>query len=257
MTATSALYCPGNRPDRFEKAFLAADQIILDLQDSVAQDQKLYALDRVVDFLVSKSASQLSRIQVRVESNPTEVASLEPFADQLTIRVSRVETREDLSLWKGFRSVIPLVETSRGMLNLPEIAETKNVVSLAIGELDLTTELDASSPEMVRYLRIQLILASAAFGLPAPMMSAWTKLSDVNGFKQDCLEGRSLGFWGRTAIHPTQVPIIHEVFSTGQDAEFGKAEKRDLLEQSGGVALDSEGNMIDQASVRSRRLRRT
>lgn len=256
MRTTSALYCPGNRPDRFEKAFSAADQVILDLQDSVAPDQKAFALDQVINFLTSKPTSDLNRVQVRVESTASELAALEPFADDITIRLSRVEKREDLIIWEKFRSVIPLVETSLGILNLREIAEPENVVSLAMGELDLTTELDASSPELVRHLRIQLVLASAAFGLPAPMMSAWTKLSDADGFRQDCIEGRSLGFWGRTAVHPSQLTTIHEIFAVAEDSEVEKAETKLLLEQSGGVALDAKGNMIDQASVRGRRLRR-
>lgn len=253
----SALYCPGNRPDRFEKALTAADQLILDLQDSVALDQKEFALNQVVQYLTSKSESEIARIQVRVESTEAERTALDRFSSNLTIRVSRVETQADLHIWSQFQNVIPLVETALGMSNLGEIGSQENVASLAIGELDLTTELAATSPDIIRHLRIQLVLASAANGLPAPMMSAWTKLSDSEGLKRDCIEGRSLGFTGRTAIHPDQVPIIEEIFSPDRDPSADRRVTQELIEKSGGVAVDAHGNMVDQASLRGRRLRRT
>lgn len=249
----SALYCPGDRPDRFEKARLSgADLVILDLQDSVANDQKRRALEYVIAYLSTKTAEELRTIQVRVDCKTTVPSELLPFAPDLAIRLPRVEHPDDLSPWSEFREVIALVETSRGIRRIDEIATSSLVSSLAIGELDLTTELGADNPNLTRHLRIELLLASAAAGLPAPMMSAWTQLSNQEGFRKDCEEGLTLGFTGRTAIHPKQVELINRVFDV-RPVVSRAASAREVLGPGGGVALDAEGNMIDTAVLRNRK----
>lgn len=249
----SALYCPGDRPDRFEKARLSgADIIILDLQDSVAQDQKRNALENVIAYLSSKTAEELRTIQVRVDSKAKVPTELLPLAPNLAIRLPQVEHPDELSRWSEFREVIALVETSKGIRRIDEIATSGLVSSLAIGELDLTTELGGDNPNLIRHLRIELLLASAAAGLPAPMMSAWTQLSNQEGLRKDCEEGLTLGFTGRTAIHPKQVEVINRVFNVRP--VLGRAARaREVLGPHGGVALDGEGNMIDTAVLRARK----
>ena len=224
----SALYCPGNRPDRFTKAINSgADQLILDLQDSVPLDEKSAALESVLGFLGHLDAASAQNVQVRVNEVPAQI-----------------------SPWRDFRQIVPLVETAKGLANLSAIAESPKVKMLAIGELDLSRELNSRHPDMIRHLRIQIVLASAAFGLRPPMMSAWTNLSDMDGLRIDTIEGRGLGFLGRVAIHPKQIPVIKEAFAVPESELRHKKEVLVLLGEEGGVAVDSEGNMVDRANLR-------
>jgi citrate lyase subunit beta/citryl-CoA lyase len=84
------------------------------------------------------------------------------------------------------------------------------------------------------------------------MMSAWTNLSNPEGFVNDCDRGRDLGFVGRTAIHPSQIPVIQEAFQVSSSELERKREIEKLIGQSGGVALSSAGDMVDSANLRTR-----
>jgi len=249
----AALYCPGNRADRFNKAMNSgADQVILDLQESVPLGEKSAALEAVLGFLGSLEAASAKKVQVRVNEGIEELPSLSKFAHLITLRIPRVEVPEQISPWIDFRQIVPLVETAKGLANLSAIAESPKVKMLAIGELDFSRELHSRHPDMIRYLRIQIVLASAAFGLRPPMMSAWTNLSDMEGLRMDTIEGRTLGFLGRVAIHPKQIPVIKEAFAVPESELRYQKEVLDLLGEEGGVAVDSDGNMVDRANLRPR-----
>jgi citrate lyase subunit beta / citryl-CoA lyase len=253
VVARSALYCPGDRPDRFDKArFSGADILILDLQDSVAANQKLNALGYVSEYLSSLTVEDRRTIQVRVDSKTEVPTELVPFAKDLAIRLPQVEHPDDLSQWSEFREIIALVESARGIRRIDDIATSSLVSALAIGELDLTTELGGNDPSLINHLRIELLLASAAAELPAPMMSAWTQLSNQEGLRKDCDQGLALGFAGRTAIHPKQVEVINRVFSASP-SEDRATRALGVLGTQGGVGVDEEGNMIDAAMLRIRR----
>ena len=250
---TVALYCPGDKPEKFQKAQSAeADFMILDLQDSVASRDKSFALESVMEFLATQKNTELEKIEVRVNGDPVEAKKLQRFSEYLSIRLPRVETAEQLDDWASFRRVTPLVETSLGMQNLEAIANHPKVCILAMGEADLLSELGANDLSITNYFRIRLITVSAAAGLERPMMSAWTKLSDSAGLEQDCLVGKSLGFTGRTAIHPKQIPVIKQAFSETESEKQKRMEIQAQLGNHGGVALDKNGDMIDTAHIRNR-----
>lgn len=250
---TSALYVPGNKPAWFLKALDGdADQVILDLQDSVPLNEKDQALSEVVSFLKSASKDQISKLQVRVCGTEKELQALKEASASISIRLPKVENRASLEPWSVFRYLVPLIESARGFLSIDEIAGHPKVEMLAMGELDLASELLTSHPDVFSHLRMQLILASAANGLRPPMMSAWTNLSNPEGFVHDCYRGRDLGFVGRTAIHPSQIPVIQEAFQVSSSELERKREIEKLIGQSGGVALSSAGDMVDSANLRTR-----
>lgn len=253
---TTALYCPGNKPAWFEKALSGdADQVILDLEDSVPPSDKPQALEYISEFLASLGAQDLRRVQIRVNGSQEEIAALEPFAASISIRLPKVEDPSQLEPWMEFRTLVPLIESARGFQALNEIGANPKVEMLAMGELDLESELLTSDQQVMDYLRIQLVIASAACSLRPPMMSAWTRITDYEGLKIDCERGKGLGFVGRTAVHPSQLEVISEAFRSVQFDQSQDQQKALLIEGSGGVALDSEGNMLDAASLRRRNSR--
>lgn len=250
-TTTIGLYCPGDRPDRFQKALdSGADFIILDLEDSVSKANKHLALDSVVEFLNELPEKDKTRLEVRVNRLNSEKAALKKFENWLSVRLPELEQQDQLDNWSNFNQLTPLIETSYGMQNINDIAKHPKIKTLAIGETDLMQQLGASHPAILTHFRIQLINASAAHGLPRPMMSAWTQLSDPEGFFQDCLAGKSMGFAGRTVIHPDQVPIARKAFSETDQERAKREEIAELMGEQGGVARDSNGDMIDSAHTK-------
>lgn len=249
-----ALYCPGHKREMFEKALSSdADEVILDLQDSVPSDQKEQALENVMRFLAEYDFTQ-KPIQVR--PNPErdkDVEALAAFGSKITLRVPQAEHPLGSLFELGFQRIIPLIETAKGVVNMQQIAESPGTVMLAMGEADLVGDLSSSSHLMINHIRAALIIGSRAAELPRPMMSAWTKLSDQEGLLADCRAGLAMGFYGRTAIHPKQIPVIIAGFAASAlEQQFSAS--METLGPNGGVGLDVDGNMIDTAWLRRRNL---
>ena len=247
-----ALYCPGHKREMFEKALSTnADEVILDLQDSVPGDRKEQALQNVIHFLAEYDFSQKA-IQVRLDpERDKDAQALAFFGSKITLRVPQAEKPLSSLFELGFQRIIPLIETAKGVINMRNIAESPGTVMLAMGEADLLGDLSSSSQLMINHIRAALIIESRAAELPRPMMSAWTKLSDQDGLLSDCQAGLTLGFFGRTAIHPKQISVITAGFAPGwlKDQYSSSLE---TLGPNGGVGLDVDGNMIDTAWLRRR-----
>jgi citrate lyase subunit beta/citryl-CoA lyase len=246
-----ALYCPGHKVELYSKAVGSmADEVIIDLQDSVPSNQKDNAIGNAIDFLGSFDFSK-KPIQVRIDrTRPDDIEALRKFASQITLRIPQAEGSLVEFFDLGFIRVIPLIETARGVSNMAAVSESPGTVLLAMGEADLAADLSTSSDVLIRQIRGSLLIASRSAGLPRPMMSAWTRLSDQDGLIADCRHGEEMGFYGRVAIHPKQISAIVDGFSSAERRDRESRVIRDSLGTEGGVALDAGGNMVDSAWLR-------
>lgn len=127
------------------------------------------------------------------------------------------------------------------------------VTGLSLGEADLRSDLGVSSEDGLSWVRSRIIVAARAAGLPPPAMSAYTDVVDLAGLARSCERGRVLGFAGRTAIHPRQLPVIAEAFRPTA-AELASA--RQLIDsyEAGaaagrGVVVLPDGRMADAAMI--------
>lgn len=261
-TLVTGLYVPGDRPDRFDKAVATgADLVILDLEDAVAPDQKATARVAVVRWLSARGQSTTGPvIQVRINAHNgddhgadfrADLTALAPVRASFELRVSKVETAEDLdavvALAPG-RPLAALIETARGVENAQLIAQHKAVVRLALGESDLASDLGTADPAAMDYARVRVLFAARAAGLPAPMLSAFTDIRNVEALRADTERGRALGWVGRTAVHPTQLAVIADVFRPGSDAvAWATAVVASI--QDGGVSTLASGEMVDPAML--------
>ena len=247
----TALYVPGDRPDRFEKAATSGTQlVIVDLEDAVAPDRKALARDEVVTWLSSRSFDSVA-IEVRVNAGDADdlaaVAALDPAVG---IRVPKVEIADDLdevaSIVGSDRAIAALVETAVGVESLSAIASHSSVTSISLGEADLTSDLGSHDDAVLDWVRIRLLVATRAAGLPAPMMSVYPAIGDLDGLRAATERGRDMGFVGRTAVHPSQLPVIAAAFRPSAD---DIAWATDVLEltASGGVGRLPSGDMVDPA----------
>ncbi len=275
--ARSYLYVPADATERLMSAGgRGADAVIADLEDAVALNHKDLGLHNVIEWLNSGHPAS-SEMWVRV--NPSqrgleEIAAL--FHDNLSgICLPKVSGPEDIervaSLLdkleamanrKSPVSLMPLVESAIAVQTLPGIATASRVLRLQIGEIDLAADLGvAGGDESIEldHSRASVVIASTAAGLLPPVGAVSTEFRDLEGFAASTRRLRRGGFIGRAAIHPAQIPIIHDVYAASPD-EISRAQR--LVSQydaalacGNGVVLGDDGRMVDEAVVRqSRRL---
>lgn len=218
-----ALYVPGDRPERFAKAAASgADLVVIDLEDAVAPAAKAAARVHAADYLTGSTVS--TPFALRINSCRSEV-----FADDLTllrrlagsgrlpaeVRVPKVESAADIADVAGIPgiAIAVLIETARGLVAVHGIAAAEGIVSIGLGEADLRSELMVDGDIGMAHPRSILVVAAAAAGLRAPAMAAYPDLPDLDGLADSCAAGRALGCYGRSAVHPNQVPVIRRAFS--------------------------------------------
>lgn len=251
MTATaqnrprrSCLYMPGANPRALEKAkTLAADTLILDLEDAVAPDAKAEARDTVCGAVKAGGYGK-REVVIRINGLDTEWgmddlkaavaagpdAILAPKVidggdiDHLDDALSRAGAPEDLGLWV-------MIEMPKAILNIKDIAEAAGrtrLTAFVMGTNDIAKELRAvNDPDRLAFQTFfGLTLAAArAYDILA-IDGVYNDISNAEGLENEVRQGRLLGFDGKTLIHPSQISITNEVFAP---AEADVAQAHDVI----------------------------
>jgi citrate lyase subunit beta/citryl-CoA lyase len=250
MSERSYLFVPGNRPERFDKAFAAgADVVIIDLEDAVAPVGKLAARESVRAWLTPAKP-----VFVRLNAASTEwfAADLE-LATLPGVRGVALPMAEDDEAIREIHAragaamkIVPLIETALGLWRAERIAAAPGVERLAFGSVDFQLDTGiASDREGLLFARSQLVIASRVAGRLAPVDGVSVALDDEALLRDDVARARSLGFGGKLCIHPKQVAAINAGFCT-QAAELAWAKKvLEAAAHSGGNAVRLEGKLID------------
>ncbi|TDD30461.1 CoA ester lyase [Kribbella turkmenica] len=255
----TALYVPANRPDRFAKAVAAgSDLVVFDLEDAVPVDDKADARGWAVAWI---AANATGAVEVRVNAPGTpwiedDLAAV-AAVPRIRVRVPKVESAAEVhAVLEQVPSakITALIESPLGLEKAFEIASADpRVVAVALGEADLAGSLGVDGSAGLAWARSRLVTASRAAGLGAPMMSVYPHVNDADGLRRTSLEGRALGFVGRTAIHPRQLATIVECFTptavqvAEAEALLAAVEKAGVTE--GGVIVLPDGRMVDPAMV--------
>ena len=254
----SYLFAPGHNAKLLNRVFHAgADAVMLDLEDAVPPDAKQTARAMVAEVLLDHPA------WVRVNASQTGwcAADLEAVADRaFGIRIPKVESASDVQ-WVTARApgkpIICAIESARGVLVAQEIAAVPGVRFLAMGGVDLQRDLNTSGGNLqTLYARSHLVLASRAAGIEPPIDSVFPLLDDTDGLRDQALFARSLGFFGKSAIHPRQLETLHDVFTpTAVEIDWAQSVLAGFEEAGGaGFALPS-GEFVDlPVADRARRL---
>jgi citrate lyase subunit beta/citryl-CoA lyase len=254
----SYLFAPGHNEKLLTKVFDAgADAIMLDLEDAVPPEHKETARRLVAEVLVDHPA------WVRVNAARTDwcEADLKAVgAVAYGIRIPKAESPDDVR-WVVERApgkpIICAIESARGVLAAYDIASVPGVRHLAMGGVDLQKDLHAESGNLqTLYVRSHLVVASRAAGLEPPIDSVYPRLDDEAGLREQAEFARSLGFFGKSAIHPKQLPILHEVFTPGEDEVAWAREVLEAFDAAGGAALQlPSGEFVDlPVAERARRV---
>jgi len=254
----SYLFAPGHNEKLLGRVFDAgADAVMLDLEDSVPPDAKQRARAMVADVLGDRAA------WVRINAVGTELAAadLEAIAGlAVGIRIPKVESSADVH-WVRERvpdtPLICAIESARGLIAAHEIAQVAGVRHLSLGGVDLRRDLGASDGNLqTLYARSHLVVESRAAGLDPPIDSVYARLDDEAGLRAQTEFARSLGFFGKSAIHPRQLPILHDVFTPSTEELEWAQTVLDAFEASGGGAVKlPDGEFVDlPVADRARRL---
>lgn len=268
----SVLYMPGSRPRALEKArALPADALILDLEDAVAPAEKPRARDLVAEA-VEAGGYGGRKLLIRINGFDTEWGEADiaraALAGPDAVLLPKVETADDIRgaaerlerLGAPERTRIwAMMETPRGILNAAAIAAAHpRLEGFVLGTNDLVKDLGAAHTADRVPLITSLgfcLLAARAEGLIC-VDGVYNAFQDLEGLRAVCIQGREMGFDGKTLIHPDQLAVTNEVFAPSaadvalaeaQVAAFEEAEAR-----GEGVAV-LNGRIVENLHVVSAR----
>jgi len=227
------LYLPGNNPDLMLNAGLfGADEIILDLEDSVSPAEKDAARVLVRNTLLAVDFGDAEKL-VRINPLDTpygraDIEMIVPAGPDMLLIPKCNEAKDILDVEKlvagieaaqGFKHKIlfmPLIETARGVLNAHEIAKASDrVVAMCWGAEDLSADLGVERTKEGRESFVSrglIILAAKAAGVQ-PLDTVFSDIRDTEGLIESTKEAIALGFEGKGVIHPGQIEPIHTVFA--------------------------------------------
>jgi citrate lyase subunit beta/citryl-CoA lyase len=264
----SVLYMPGSNARALEKAkTLAADALILDLEDAVAPDAKATARTLVTDA-VKTGGYGPREIVIRINgldtpwghddlaaavaAGPDAILLPKPSSgadiDRASAAMRQAGASESMRLWA-------MIETPIAILKAAEIAGAarhagSRLSVLVMGTNDLVKEtgaiLDAERTSALYWLSAALT-AARAYGLTI-LDGVYNNFRDIEGYAKECRQGRQLGFDGKTLIHPDQIALANEVFSPpAAEVEFARKiiAAFDLPENKGKGVLNLEGRMVE------------
>ena len=251
----SLLFVPGSRADRFRKALdSGADAVCFDLEDAVPKAQKQEAR-AIIGRLPMQGAAKVGRF-LRINGLATAdglrdllaLAQANHAPDALLVPKVAAPREMDLigNLLDPGPPLIAILETAAGIEAAAAVAAHPQVAALLFGSADYCADTGAAMQwDGLAYARGRIIAAAVAHQVLA-IDGVWPDVQDGEGALADTQRIRGLGFRARCAIHPRQVPFIHQGFAPPAE-ELAKARKIvAAFEAGGGAAILVEGMMIDQ-----------
>ncbi|MGW9399138.1 HpcH/HpaI aldolase/citrate lyase family protein [Streptomyces sp. NPDC055642] len=255
------LYAPGDRPPVVAKALASgAHVVVIDLEDAVAPDRKAYARSATAELLRDPQPVPV-HVRVNALSGPWGRADLEavaPAPGLSGLRLPKVSSPSDVvrvarrvvSARGGVPPLYALLESALGIERAHAVATAHpSLRGIAIGEADLRADLGVRDDVGLDYSRSRVVVAARAAGLPPPTQSVHPDTRDLDGLMASCARGRALGFLGRAAIHPRQLPVIEQAYlPSEQEIEQAETVLKAAAMTQGAQALP-DGTFIDKAVV--------
>ena len=258
---------PGANTRALEKAkSLPADSLILDLEDAVAPDAKAQARENIRAALVTGFGHREAVVRINGLNTQWGLDDLKAFADTKAdaILLPKVESasqiRDVASLLKQFNpestmKIWAMIETPLAIFKLPEIANSHPMLeALVLGTSDLVKDLHArhtpSRVETQTALSLS-VLAARAHQL-CVLDGVHLSLDDEDGLRQSCIQGRDMGFDGKTLIHPSQIALANQIFGPSLE-EIDEARQRitayeAAISSGAGIAV-LNGKLVEELHI--------
>jgi citrate lyase subunit beta/citryl-CoA lyase len=263
----SVLYMPGANTRALEKAkSLAADSLILDLEDAVAPEAKVSARANIQAALESGFGHRETVVRINGLNTPWGLDDLKAFAHSKAdaILIPKVESAAQIQVVaEQIKQLNPshqltiwaMIETPMALFRLPEICSAHPLLeTLVLGTSDLVKDLHARhTPDRVETLTaLSLSVLAARAHQLCVLDGVHLSLDDELGLKSSCIQGRDMGFDGKTLIHPSQIAIANDIFGPSP-GEIEEAKQRiaayELAIQSGAGIAVLNGKLIEELHI--------
>lgn len=254
------LFVPGTRPDRFIKALdSGADSIIIDLEDAVAAEDKQTARDAVRSAWPTFTAEQKKQLIIRSNSPGSHFYAADLILvkelDAACLLIPKSESRDQINGAAQIlpnTAIIPMIETAIGLDHLNEIANSEQVLRLALGNIDLQADLgmvcDQQETEL-QTARFQMVVASRLAQIAPPIDGVTPSTDNIDRIIDDAERAKRMGFGGKLCIHPKQVSIVRDAFMPSEDEVSWAYRVIEADKTSKGGAVKLDGRMIDRPVV--------
>ncbi len=251
------LFCPADRPERYEKAAARADAVLLDLEDAVRPDDRPAARRALAEQRLDPD-----RVVVRINPAGTDdhQRDLEVVRGSAyrQIMLAKTENAADLDALADLE-IIALCETARGVTYASEIAAHTAVIALMWGAEDLVASLggtssrgpDGSYRAVASYARSRVLLAAGAEG-KAAIDTVHLDIADLDGLEAEARDAAASGFAATACIHPSQVATVRRAYQPSpDDVAFARAVLLQAEGEHGVFAF--HGLMVDEPVLRHAR----
>ncbi|MDN3937334.1 CoA ester lyase [Arthrobacter sp. YD4] len=258
LMGPALLFCPADRPERYQKAADRADTVIVDLEDAVAPADKQRARGAILAQLGSAGdVPELDPSRTIIRINPAGTEEFEKDLHCLRhtpyrhVMLAKAESAEQLRELEGF-SVIALCETAAGIVNAPAIAAEPNVLGLMWGAEDLIASLGGTSSRtddggyraVALHARSTVLLAARAAGKEA-VDSVYVNIPDLDGLAAESRDAVASGFGSKACIHPNQVAVVREAYAPSEEEVATARELLEAAAAAGTGVFQFQGKMID------------
>ncbi len=255
------LYLPAANARAIDKArTLAADMLLLDLEDSVAPAAKEGARAAAVAAVAAGFGDREAGIRVNGFGTAWAAADFQAVAASAAdfLVVPKVESVDDARravALSGGKPVLAMIETPKAVLRAGDIAEVPGIRGFIAGFNDLAKDLRArvdAGRLALLYSASAIVLAARAAGILA-FDGVFTAIADLEGLEAEAAEGLALGFDGKTCIHPGQLAVVNRLFTPSAaelaDARGVVAAHAEALAAGRGVAT-WKGRLVEELHVR-------
>ena len=258
LMGPALLFCPADRPERYQKAAERSDAVIVDLEDAVAPADKQRARGAILAQLGSAGdVPELDPSRTIIRINPAGTEEFEKDLHCLKhtpyrhVMLAKAESAAQLRELDGY-GVIALCETAAGIVNAAAIAAEPNVVGLMWGAEDLLASLGGTSSRdddgayraVALHARSTVLLAARAFGKDA-VDSVYVNIPDLDGLAAESRDAVASGFGSKACIHPNQVAVVRAAYAPSESDVAAATELLDAATAAGTGVFQYKGKMID------------
>ena len=262
----SLIFAPGNKPEMIPKAMATgADIVTVDLEDAIAPDDKVAARQRtlawfganddfgavepIVRINCLRSVEGLADLQAIIESVQPPPALMLPKVK------SPDEVRVHEELLAGAARPIRLhviIETNEGLDACVDIARSSDLVdSLLFGGVDMAAELRVEPTwSALLHARSRVVHAAASAGVDV-IDVPFLDLNDMEGMEREARACAGIGFTGKGAIHPKQIPALNRCFSPSAEAIERARRVVAEFDNAGSGLVVIDGKLIEKPVLRS------
>lgn len=258
----SQLFVPGNRPDRFEKACeTEADLVCIDLEDAVGPGEKDAAREETLTWL---SATSYKHVSLRINPVDTDFgqadfrALIESNLKLPFVMIPKLSSVEDVNhlnqfLPKRLGDFFGIIETAKGLVNANAIFAHPRVKMAIYGAIDYAGDVGCNLEwETHLFARSQLVAQAAAHDVTL-FDTPHTDIRNLEACAATTQKAKGIGIFARSAIHPVQVPVIHDVMAPSEDEiNYARRVVASFEDAKGNVAV-LDGKMIEEPMVKAAR----